>query len=291
MARWKTITAVPVIAALSAALSLGVLGQATLTLRFEDMDPHLGQAFALRIVEEGSHREVSRISVSEIIAPTFDLEMSALQVGTSHRIDFYADVNGNGAYDAPPADHAWRIGLPSMEGDTLLTFSHNVDFTDIAWPPHLDGAIEPLEYASTMEDPETRMSVHWQHDGTILYVGLVAPGTGWLSIGFEPERMMQGANIIIAAIDGGELVIEDHYGNAPTSHRADDIDHVLQAAGREIDGRSVLEFAIPLDSGDDQDKPLAPGTEITIILAYHLDNDRLTSRHTARSTASLVLAE
>ena len=278
-------------ATLSVLLGAVAVGQATLTLAFRAMDPHIGQAFSLRVVEGNSDREVFRVSVPEIVGASFTLEISDLQFGTPYRIDFYADHNGNGTYDAPPVDHAWRIELPDLQADTTVPVVHDTAFTDIGWPPKADGTIEPLEYNSMLEDQATGMTVHWEHDGSLLYVGLTAPGTGWLSIGFEPERMMQGANIIIAAIVDGELLIEDHYGNAPTSHRADEVDHIIQATGREIDGESILEFAIPLDSGDNQDAPLLPGREIAIILAYHRSNDRLTSRHTARSTASLRLTE
>jgi len=278
-------------AALWVALSVAAFGQATLAMAFRGMESHVGQLFELRVVEEDTGREIARFSVPEIASPEFDLEIADLRLGASYRIDFYADASGNGIYDAPPADQAWRIALPDVQENTSLTFIPNVDFTDIAWPPHLDGRIADREYRNGMIDVETGMSVHWQNDRSTLYVGLVSPGTGWLSIGFGPVRQMQGADIVIAAIDNGELVIEDHYGNAPTSHRADDVDHVIQAAGSEADGRSVLEFAIPLASGDEQDVELEPGSDVVIILAYHGTNDRLTTLHTARSTASILLDE
>lgn len=274
---------------LAVALSIAAFGQATLTVMFRGMDPHVGQRFELRVVEEGTAREIVRYSVPEIASPEFDLEITDLRPGASYRIDFYADASGNGIYDPPPGDHAWRIAVPDVQGDTKMAFNHNLDFTDIAWPPYLDGRIAEREYRNRITDAETGMSVHWQNDGSVLYVGLVSPGTGWLSIGFGPERRMQGANIVIAAIDDGELVIEDHYGDTPTSHRVDEVDHVIQAAGNEANGRSTVEFAIPLASDDEQDERLEPGSEVVTILAYHATNDRLTVRHTARSTVSILL--
>ncbi len=278
-------------AAALTALSVATFGQATLTLAFEEMAPHVGQAFELRVIEIASQRETARVSVAEIAAATFDLELAELQLGASYRIDFYADANGNGLYDTPPVDHAWRIEFPDVQGDATLSFARNTNFTDIDWPPYLDGFIEASEYRNEIGDAETGMTVYWQNDRSTLYVGLVAPGTGWLSIGFGPENRMQGADIIIASITDGALTIEDHYGNAPTSHRKDNVDHIIQAAGSETDGESILEFAIPLDSGDDQDKALDPGSEVTIILGFHRSNDGLTARHSERSTTSLLLDE
>jgi hypothetical protein len=49
-------------------------------------------------------------------------------------VDFYADHNGNGVYDPPPADHAWRLELNDVAGDSELDFTHNTNFTDIQWP-------------------------------------------------------------------------------------------------------------------------------------------------------------
>jgi len=100
---------------------------------------------------------------------------------------------------------------------------------------------------------------------------------------------MQGANIIIASIEDETLTIEDHYGNSPVSHRRDAVDHVVQAAGTEENDVSILEFAFPLDSGDDQDKALIAGDEVTIILAFHRSSDQFTVRHSERSTTSIRL--
>ena len=289
MNRSRTTVSILLGAAALSLFAVAALGQATVIVTFEDMDPHVGQAFELRIVDAATGREVDRVSVPEVVAPTFDISVSEVPLGVTYRIDFYADANANGRYDAPPADHAWRIELPDLQADTSIAFVHDLDFVDIRWAPYLDGTIEDGEYASEMIDAATAMSVFWQHDGILLYVGLEAPGTGWLSIGFGPERRMQGANILIAAIADGTLTIEDHYGHTQTSHRTDEVDHVIQAAGSEADGRSIVEFAIPLDSGDGEDAALAPGDEVAIILAYHGSNDSLIARHTKRSTSSIVL--
>ena len=272
-----------------AALSVGAFADAVLALRFEDMGPHIGQLLGLRVVDADTGVEIARMSLPEVPAASFELEIGGLEIGGSIRLDFYADANGNGVYDAPPADHAWRVELPGVQGDGMLSFAHNTDFTNIEWPPYIDGAIGKSEYRNEMRDSATGMTVYWQNDAETLFIGLMSPGAGWLSIGFGPERQMEGANIVIAAISDGELVIEDHYGNAPTSHRQDLTDHIIQAAGVEVDGQSVLEFAIPLASDDSQDVDLTAGESVAIILAYHSSNDSLTARHSQRATTALQL--
>lgn len=286
--RWKRLGS-PLALSLAAFLGLSVMADSSLNLSFQDMDAHVGQAFFVRAVDADSGREVFRLSGASLDSGSFPVEIQNVDPAASYVIDFFVDSNGNGVYDGPPADPAWRLdNLRAVSGETVV-FHHSEAFTDIGWPPLIDGLILEGEYARSLVDAQTGMTVTWHIHREILYVGLISPGTGWLSIGFEPTRQMQGANIIIAGIARDVLTIEDHYGDSPISHRKDAVDHIIQAAGSEVDGQSVVEFAIPLDSGDDQDKALTAGARITIILAYHRSDDRLTARHSERSTTSIVL--
>jgi hypothetical protein len=253
------------------------------------MEPHVGQLFELRVVEAMTGIEQARLSLPSIAMTSFDLEVGGLEVGASYRIDFYADMNGNGAYDAPPTDHAWRLEVADLAERETIAFMHNTNFDDIAWPPHMDGTIADGEYRHTLLDPQTGIEVHWQNDGSTLYVGLIGPGTGWVAIGFDPVRRMQGANIIIAAVVNETLQIQDHFGTAQTAHREDVVSQIIEAAGREIEGRTFVEFSYPLDTGEEDDKPLVPGSELSIILAYHRTSDRLSARHSERSTNTITL--
>ncbi|MGM0621947.1 MAG: T9SS type A sorting domain-containing protein, partial [Bacteroidota bacterium] len=71
------------------------------------------------------------ITVNQVTEADFDIKSNSLLKGNSYNIDFFADLNLNGSYDIPPLDHAWRLTLDNVEGDTTLFFSHNLDFTDI----------------------------------------------------------------------------------------------------------------------------------------------------------------
>ena len=51
--------------------------------------------------------------------------------GGNYMLDFFADLNGNGLYEAPPTDQAWRLQNVTTVGDQNLEFSHNQDYTDI----------------------------------------------------------------------------------------------------------------------------------------------------------------
>ena len=104
-----------------------------LTMNFEGMTPHVGQKFEIRLIDRKSRGEIVRKSLSAIESAEFSVELPGLVQNEDYWIDFYADHNGNGIYDAPGADHAWRMELEDVEVDTSLTFAHNTDFTDIMW--------------------------------------------------------------------------------------------------------------------------------------------------------------
>ncbi len=109
--------------------------EGTLTLDLTGMNPHLTQLFELRVVDQANGMEVGRTRVASIATVDFSVSVPGLAIGGSYDVDFYADLNGNGVYDAPGADHAWRLVLTNVQGDTTLAFAHNTDnFVDIAWP-------------------------------------------------------------------------------------------------------------------------------------------------------------
>ena len=105
-----------------------------LTVQFRGMNPHIGQKLELRVVDQDSGREVGRKILLEIEVADFDLTLSVLLKGHSYDIDFYADLNGNGVYNAPPVDHAWRVVLSPAMGSDVVLFEHIASFTDIEWP-------------------------------------------------------------------------------------------------------------------------------------------------------------
>ena len=104
----------------------------TLTVNFSAMTPHDGQILWLRIYDKNNMQEVERTSIT--VTETFSLNLDAIIAGNSYNIDFYSDHNGNGKYDAPPTDHAWRIELNNAQGSDIVDFTHNTNFVDIEWP-------------------------------------------------------------------------------------------------------------------------------------------------------------
>lgn len=283
--------AVALILSLLALVSLAVpsLAEGGILVQFTGMDMYVGKMLAVRVLNLNTGEELLRLRLSEIPTGDFPFPLGPLPEGEMYWIVFFVDVNGNGRYDPPPTDHAWEIVIGPLVGRMLMGFEPMPYYTDIGWPPLVDGVIEEHEYLHSLTDEATGMELYWQIEGETLYVGLVSPGTGWAAIGFSPAHRMQGADIIIGAVTDEGLVIEDHYGSSSTSHRRDESSRIIRAEGREAEGKTTVEFVIPLASSDPNDVSLTPGSEITVILAYQVSSDSLTARHTKRSTLTITL--
>ncbi|HEY8432918.1 MAG TPA: hypothetical protein VIL20_31315 [Sandaracinaceae bacterium] len=102
------------------------------TLNITDADPHVGQLVELRIVDADDVL-VARGIVAALPSGDYSFAFPSSTPEGPHRLDFFADLSMNGAYDPPPADHAWRRDV-AASGDVVIDFPHGTDFTDISSP-------------------------------------------------------------------------------------------------------------------------------------------------------------
>jgi hypothetical protein len=102
-----------------------------LTVNFTGLTPHLGQLFKFYLRDQINGSFIDSATVNPIATAGFSLQSWKIMPGSSYNVDFYADHNGNGMYNAPPVDHAWRMQLSNVMSDTALNFAHNTNFTDI----------------------------------------------------------------------------------------------------------------------------------------------------------------
>jgi hypothetical protein len=155
----------------------------------------------------------------------------------------------------------------------------------------IDGVIYAGEYAHRTE--ANGFEIHWSNDARTLRVGLISPGMGYVAIGLDPVNRMEGANFILGAVTDGRVTVRDDFGTGPVAHSADTerggTNDILDAAGCEANGKTYLEFAIPLDSGDPMDKPLSPGGTYKVLIAYHETDDDFGAWHSRRGSGSITL--
>ncbi|MCB9247822.1 MAG: hypothetical protein H6613_04405 [Ignavibacteriales bacterium] len=102
------------------------------TLNLINMTPHIGQQMYIRVVRSDNSEEAGRKSVV-IPGAEFSISIPQIEIDHDYNVDFFSDHNGNGTYDAPPTDHAWRMTFNSSTGNFVQNFIHNTNFVDIQW--------------------------------------------------------------------------------------------------------------------------------------------------------------
>lgn len=141
-------------------------GQAlSMQINFINWTNHMGQLFQVRVEKVSDGEQVAFYEMASITDATFETNFPhVLQEGESYDIEYWADFNGNGIYDAPPTDHSWRSTFTSITGNQNLTLTHNTNFADIGSPLSLDDEFQnPKSYVlhgnfPNPFNPETTLS-------------------------------------------------------------------------------------------------------------------------------------
>jgi hypothetical protein len=107
---------------------------ADFTFQATGMVPHVGQLFELRVISSSTGQVVGRYVLTSVPAASFTVTIPLVikDLG-NYQIDFWADYNQNGHYDAPPADHAWRLTGVGTSSGLTVQFAHNTTFTDVGF--------------------------------------------------------------------------------------------------------------------------------------------------------------
>ena len=197
-----------------------------LTVNFTGMNPHIGQNLRLAVIEKNTGMEISRVDT--IAEEEFMVHVYGIENGSSYNVDFFADHNQNGMYDAPPTDHAWRLELDDVMGDTTLNFAHNTNFTDIMW--------------------KNRLTVHFTgmnpHVGQDFWVGLVDQESGNLTDSIETTASVDFM-VHFYGIENGMSYNVDFYAdhNQNGMYDAPPTDHAWRLELENAMGDTTLTFA------------------------------------------------
>jgi plastocyanin len=196
-----------------------------LTIDFSGMNPHVDQELGLRVYDTGSGEEIFR--VNQLITESFSIEIPGIQAGHSYNVDFYADFNENGQYDAPPADHAWRLSLEDSHGDTTLNFAHNTDFTDIMW--------------------QHQLSIHFMamnpHVGQDLWLAVYDNDSGE-ELARIKKTVEADFTVDVPGIETGHSYTIDFYAdfNSSGNYDAPPVDHAWRLTLDDAVGDTTLDF-------------------------------------------------
>lgn len=207
-----------------------------LTVDFAGMNPHIGQLLELRVLESGSGKEIGRIR-QMVVVPDFQVEIPGLKPGQEYTMDFYADLNQNGIYDAPPMDHAWRENFTAPAGNMTFSFDHNTNFTDIDWV-----------YQFTLNATEMN-----PHLGQRFDLRVVNEATGNEIGRFSlPEIMVVDFKVFVPGLRIGQSYNADFFAdlNQNGTYDAPPVDHAWRLNFEDDDGDEVLDFPHNTDFTD-----------------------------------------
>lgn len=156
--------------------------------------------------------------------------------------------------------------------------------------PTIDGKIGADEYAQHYMDPDLNMEVHWTIDDEFIYIGLKAPTTGWVGIGWRPgipleelEEGKKGVDQYMGYVAGGVLSMLDAFQEAPAGAPKPDADlggtdDILEKAGSEDSSGTAIEFKRKLNTQDKFDNPVPAQGEVYLAYGPN-DADDFTTYH------------
>ena len=145
--------------------------QFEIIIQFAGMTPHVDQMLGIRVTERTSGLEAAKVVIPKIKQADFEVRILCGRADIDYNVDFFADLNKNGAYDPPPTDHAWRELVGIINNHAVVEFQHNLNFTDIQWPPKSDPMPSKItrDYAGSWHnntfdtDGDATASITWDY--------------------------------------------------------------------------------------------------------------------------------
>lgn len=126
----------------------------------------------------------------------------------------------------------------------------------------------------------------WRIDGDALEGRMSAKTLGWVTIGFNRARTLDGTRLVMGYVSRGKTVVEEHIADPPNHRPKVELggkSGVVWAKGREENGTTTIEFRLLLDTGDDFDVALVPGETYYTTFAWSHEDDLY--HHSANRTA------
>jgi hypothetical protein len=143
----------------------------------------------------------------------------------------------------------------------------------------IDGVVEEDEYSSSLTFDDGKYILSWSVRGKNVFIAMSAETTGWVAIGFDPTEVMAEADMIFGWVDDeGKAYIVDTYSEGPYGpHPPDEVlggtQDIIEYAGSERDGRTIIEFSHLKNTEDQYDKLLFPEGGNSIIWAHGFSDD------------------
>ncbi|MFW6181417.1 MAG: DOMON domain-containing protein [Spirochaetota bacterium] len=155
----------------------------------------------------------------------------------------------------------------------------------------IDGVVEPGEYSGRFDGGE-RFTLYWETAGDLVHLALEGRTGGWVAVGLDPVRAMDRADMLLGMVreDGSVTVVDSFsagpYGPHPADTELGGTADVLEYAGIERGGATVIELSRRIETGDEFDRPFT-GAGQRIIWALGAEDD-FSSPHRERGSGVLA---
>lgn len=156
----------------------------------------------------------------------------------------------------------------------------------------IDGVVAPGEYKASAELKKDEFILHWAVQGDRIHMAIDAVAAGWVSVGFDPTRIMANSDMIfgLVAADGIVSALDTWstgmFGPHPEDTAQGGKPDILASAGKRTAGRVVFEFTHLLDTGDQRDKVISLTGPTKVIWAVGRDLV-FTSKHQRAGSATV----
>jgi hypothetical protein len=153
-----------------------------------------------------------------------------------------------------------------------------------------DGIINDREYTGTQDYGD--YLIWWTSDNMYAYIGMRAKTEGWVAMALDSGQMMKDADMVMGIVQDGKAAIYDLYSTGNFGPHLPDTelggsDDILEFAGKEEGGYTIIEFKRKLDTGDKYDHAFTPGNN-SILWSFGAD-DQPDKKHVSRGHGEIDL--
>jgi hypothetical protein len=143
----------------------------------------------------------------------------------------------------------------------------------------IDGIVDSMEYNSIINLVPDSLIMYYTVDSFRIYIALKSRVPGWLAIGFDPERGMKNADMIVLYQEkNGNWVLKDEYSKGIYGPHMEDEkiggkNNIENFRVKVSNDYKVVEFVRKLSTGDKYDRVLLPGRKVKVIFAAAKSSD------------------
>lgn len=107
-------------------------GPYSFTISGTGFSPHNGQAVRAVLVKASDNSIVGGQQAMTVAGGSFTFTWSdVLQPNVAYKVNYFADLSGNGRCDAPSTDHVWTRDIAPVTQDTTLDVTHDTTWVDV----------------------------------------------------------------------------------------------------------------------------------------------------------------